>query len=166
MRQLVVIEGKLFNRLSSGVKNAPYFDQAARTVACIAEILRRAGREPGAMDDLAFLIIAPQARVDDGIFAGDTTLDAIRRKVRRRTEEYNGERDGWFHEWFEPTLRRIDVRCMSWEDVIDVIAFHNPMAGQFIDSFYGKCLRFNRPQSRARFPGRRSARPDLGAAAV
>jgi hypothetical protein len=155
-QQLIVIEGKLFNRLSTGVKNAPYFDQAARTVACIAEILRRAGREPGAMDDLALLLIAPRARVDDGIFAGDTNLDAIRRKVRRRTEEYAGERDGWFHEWFEPTLRRIDVRCLSWEDILDVIAFHNPMAGQFIDSFYGKCLRFNRPQARARFPGRRN----------
>ena len=45
-RQLVVIEGKLFNRLSAGVKNAPYFDQAARSVACVAEILRRAGASP------------------------------------------------------------------------------------------------------------------------
>ena len=45
-RQFVVIEGKLFNRLSAGVKNAPYYDQAARSVACIAEALRRAGRDP------------------------------------------------------------------------------------------------------------------------
>lgn len=155
-RQFVVVEGKLFNRLSSGVKNAPYFDQAARSVGCVAETLRRAGREPAAVDDLAFLVIAPQARIDDGIFAWDTSVDAIRRKVRRRVEDYAGERDAWFHDWFEPTLRRIDVRCLSWEDVVDVISFRSAEAGQLIDSFYGKCLQFNRPQARARFPGRRS----------
>ena len=154
--QLVVIEAKLFNRLSAGVKNAPYFDQAARSVGCVAETLRRAGRDPESMDDLAFLVIAPQARIDDGIFAWDTSADAIRRKVRRRAEDYAGERDTWLRDWFEPTLRRIDIRCLSWEDVIDAVAFHHPESGQLIDSFYGECLRFNRPQARTKFPGRRS----------
>ena len=40
--------------------------------------------------------------------------------------------------------------------MIEVIAFHDPISGQFIDTFYGKCLRFNRAQAVARFPGRRS----------
>jgi hypothetical protein len=157
--QLVVVEGKLYNRLSTGVKNAPFFDQAARSVACMAEVLRRAGRDPSAMDDLAFLVIAPQARVDDGIFAWDTTLDAILRKVRRRVEDYAGERDAWFHDWFEPTLQRVDVRCLSWEDIVEVIAFHSAEWGQLIDSFYGQCLKFNRPQNRAKFPGRTAGPP-------
>jgi len=108
------------------------------------------------MDDLAFLVVAPQARIDDGIFVWDASADAIRRKVRRRVEDYAGERDAWFHDWFEPTLARIDVRSLSWEDVIEVIAFHDAESGQLIDAFYGKCLRFNRPQAVARFPGRRS----------
>jgi len=159
-RQFVVVEGKLFNRLSAGVRNAPYYDQAARSVACIAEALCRAGRDPADLDDLAFLVIAPQARVDDGVFAWDTAADAIRRKVRRRVEDYAGERDAWFRDWFEPTLARIDVRCLSWEDVVEVIAFHSPESGQVIDSFYGKCLRFNRPQARAKYPGRRSGSVD------
>jgi hypothetical protein len=159
-RQLVVIEGKLFNRLSAGVRNAPYYDQAARTVACIAESLRRAERDPAGLDDLAFLIIAPAHRVDDGVFSSDTSIDAIRAKVRRRVEEYEGERDAWFRDWFEPTLARIDVRSLSWEDLIDAIAFNNPEQGQIVDSFYGECLRFNRPQARARYPGRRSGAVD------
>jgi len=154
--QFVVLEGKLFNRLSAGVKNAPYYDQAARSVACVAETLRRAGREPDGVNDLAFVIVAPRARIDDGVFVWDASPDAIRRKVCRRVEDYAGERDAWFRDWFEPTLRRIDVRCLSWEDVIDAIAFHSPEAGQVIDSFYGKCLVFNRPQARGKFPGRRS----------
>jgi hypothetical protein len=163
--QLVVVEGKLYNRLSAGVRNAPYYDQAARTVACMAEILRRAGREPESMDDLAFLLIAPQARIDDGMFTWDVSADAIRRKVRRRVEDYAGERDDWFREWLEPAVRRIDLRCLSWEETIEAIAFHDPESGQFIDAFYGKCLRFNRPQALAAFPGRRvgAGRPRLPA---
>ena len=153
--QFVVVEGKLFARFSAGVKNAPYYDQAARSVACMAEALRRVERDPAEMTDLAYLLIAPRARVDDGVFVWDASPDAIRRKVRRRVEEYAGERDGWFRDWFEPTLARVDIRCLTWEDVVEAIAFHHPADGQLIDSFYGECLRFNRPQARRGYPGRR-----------
>jgi hypothetical protein len=159
-RQFIVIEGKLFNRLSAGVKNAPFYDQAARSVACMAETLRRAARAPEDVGDLAFLVIAPEARINDGVFVWDVDADAIRRKVRRRVEDYAGERDAWFRDWFEPTLRRIDLRCLSWEDVVEVVSFHSPEDGQLIDSFYGQCLKFNRPQIRGRFPGRRSGSVD------
>lgn len=151
-RQLVVLEAKLFARLSAGVRNAPYYDQAARSVACMAEALRRRDRRPDEMDDLTFIVLAPRARLDDGVFEWDMSLDAIRRKVRRRVEDYAGERDFWFREWFEPTWRRVEVRSMSWEDIIDVVAFHSPRDGQIIDSFYGQCLRFNRPQARPAGP--------------
>jgi hypothetical protein len=154
--QLVVIEAKLYARLSTGVKNAPYYDQAARAVACMAEILRRADREPESMDELSLLILAPQARLDDGVFAWDSDPEAIRRKVRRRVEDYAGERDAWFRDWFEPTWRRVDVRCLAWEEIVEVVAFHHPEEGQIIDGFYGRCLHHNRPRARAAFPGPRA----------
>ncbi|WP_165069096.1 hypothetical protein [Paludisphaera rhizosphaerae] len=154
--QLVVVEAKLYARLSTGVKNAPYFDQAARTVACMAEILRRAERPAEEMDDLALVILAPQARIDDGVFAWDAAPEAVLRKVRRRVEDYAGERDAWFHDWFEPTWRRVEIRCLSWEEIIEVIAFHRPEEGQVLDSFYGRSLHHNRPQIRAAFPGART----------
>ena len=151
-RQFVVLEAKLYARLSAGVRNAPNYDQAARSVACIAETLRRVDRRPESMDELAFIVVAPQARLDDGIFEWDLALDAIRRKVRRRVEDYAGERDAWFRDWFEPTWKRIEVRSLSWEDIIEVVAFHSMADGHIIDSFYGQCLRFNRPQSRGPLP--------------
>jgi hypothetical protein len=156
-QQLVVFEAKLFARLSAGVRNAPYYDQAARSVACIAEALRRAEIEPEMMKSLSFILVAPQARLDDGIFEWDLTLDAIRRKVRRRVEDYAGERDSWLLDWFEPTWRCIEIRSLSWEEIIETIAFHRPEDGHVIDSFYGQCLRFNRPRAtlpRAPFPVR------------
>jgi hypothetical protein len=155
-RQFVLLEAKLFNRLSAGVKNAPGFDQAARSVACMAEVLRRSGRAPSAIDDLAFLILAPQTRIDDGVFARDTALASIREKTRSRVQPYNGERDAWLVDWFEPTLDRLEIRCLAWEEVIETIAFHDPVMGQAIDAFYGKCLHFNRPSQRAAYPGPRT----------
>jgi hypothetical protein len=155
-QQLVVLEAKLFNRLSSGIRNALYYDQAARSVACLAEVLRRAGRPPESMADLSFLILAPRDRIDDGVFARDMSADAVRRKVRRRVDAYAGARDAFYRDWFDPTLRRVELRCLAWEDIVETIAFHDPVAGQFIDSFYGKCLRFNRPRERSAFPGRRA----------
>ncbi|WP_165230201.1 hypothetical protein [Aquisphaera insulae] len=152
--QLVVLEAKLYARLSAGVRNAPYYDQAARTVACMAEVLRRSGRAPEAMEDLALLVLAPRARIEDGVFTWDAALEAVRRKVRRRVEDYAGERDDWFRDWFEPTWRRLEIRCLSWEEIIEIVAFHAPEEGQVIDSFYGRCLHYNRPRIKAAFPGR------------
>lgn len=165
-RQFVVLEAKLGNRLSAGVKNAPYFDQAARSVACVAEVLRRADRDPAEMDVLAFYVVAPQARIDDGVFAWETTADALRRKVRHRVEDYAGERDAWFRNWFQPTLERIDVRSLAWEEIVEAIAFHDPTSGQLIDSFYGHCLKFNRPRERAAFPGRSAGLSRVGPPAI
>ena len=50
----------------------------------------------------------------------------------------------------------MEVRCLAWEEVIETIAFHDPVAGQAIDSYYGKCLHFNRPTQRAAYPGPRA----------
>ncbi len=50
--QFVVAEGKMYSPLSPGVTHARYFDQAARTVACIAEVLRRGKRTPAQWDTM------------------------------------------------------------------------------------------------------------------
>jgi hypothetical protein len=152
--QFVVIEAKIAGRLSPGVKNAPFFDQAARSVACIAEALRRVERPADRMDDLAFYLVAPRARIDEGVFEGELAPASIRDKVRRRVDAYEGTRDDWFRDWFEPTLENVDILCVSWEDLIDEISFLDMISGQQIDSFYGKCLHFNR---RGAWPGPRAA---------
>jgi hypothetical protein len=61
--QLVVLEAKLFSRLSVGVKNVATFDQAARSVACIAETLRRARRHPASLKRLGFYVLAPHTEL-------------------------------------------------------------------------------------------------------
>ena len=41
----------------------------------------------------------------------------------------------------------MEIVCISWEDVIESIAFLDPSGGQEFDSFYNKCLHYNRPQA-------------------
>ena len=53
--QLLVVEAKMFSELSSGVTKARYFDQAARTVACIAEVFHRANMNPTLHCGLVFM---------------------------------------------------------------------------------------------------------------
>ena len=42
----VVLEAKMFSKLSKGTTHAAGYDQAARTVACMAEVLKRENRKP------------------------------------------------------------------------------------------------------------------------
>ncbi len=86
-RQLVVLEAKLFARLSAGVRNAPYYDQAARSVACMAESLRRLDRRPSEMDELAFILLAPRRGWMTGSSSGTwrSTPSAARSAAASRT---------------------------------------------------------------------------------
>jgi len=52
--QLVVTEAKIHSPLSGFTRNAPTYDQAARNVACIAELLSRVSRRPNELKTLAF----------------------------------------------------------------------------------------------------------------
>ena len=65
-KQLIVIEAKMFSKLSRGVKNAKNFDQAARTVSCIAEILRIKEVSPDKISHLGFYVLAPSEQIEKG----------------------------------------------------------------------------------------------------
>ena len=141
--QLSVIEGKMFSRLSPGVTNAPGFDQAARNVACTAEVLRRAGRHPSELSHLTFHVVAPQVQVEGGAFWDLVTKESIRRKVQQRVGAYEGALDDWFEEWFLPTLHHISVGLVSWEQLMDHLSDVNPDWGRELSAFYEATLGFN-----------------------
>ncbi len=42
----------MFSNLSAGVKNAPEYNQAARNVACMAEVISRSGLQVEDIDQL------------------------------------------------------------------------------------------------------------------
>ena len=135
----------MFSKLSAGVTNAKYFNQAARNVACITEVACRAGIGSAALDDIAFYVVAPKVRIDEGVFATEMTKDDIRETVQRRVSEYEDQaKQQWFDEWFLPTLDTIGLRCISWEELLAVVSENNGADGDELGAFYARCLDFNK----------------------
>ncbi|MBN2302833.1 MAG: hypothetical protein JXQ72_00050 [Anaerolineae bacterium] len=145
---LIVLDALLLDPLQSSIWRAPYFDQAARTVACIAETLRRANRYPPDMERIGFYVLAPQPQIDQGVFAEDLHRDSIKQKVKQRVSDYKNsdeyaDKKEWYREWFKPTRSQIDLRAISWESLIATVAEHDPAEAAAMDGFYGRCLEFH-----------------------
>ncbi len=142
-KHFVVLEAKLYSGLSKGVTHAKYYDQAARSVACIAEVLRRADREPISFSQLGFYVLAPSDQIESKTFTSHLDNQSIKEKVKRRISPYKGERDGWFEDWFTPTLEVIDIRSISWEAILDIIKERDSETGDSLKEYYSQCLTFN-----------------------
>ena len=139
----VVLEAKMYSGLSKGVKNAPYFNQAARNVACIAEVLKRGDCHPDSFTQLGFYVLAPNEQIKSRTFSRHLEKKSINEKVDKRVSAYKGERDEWFKDWFTPTLDVIDIRSISWESILDVIGENDTKTGDSLNEYYSHCLTFN-----------------------
>ena len=141
--QLTVIEAKIWSPLSAGTRNAPYFNQAARNVACIAEVFHRANVKPFDVERVEFVLLAPQSTMDQGKFDTQLRLENIRSVVKQRVFEYGGQLDHWHSEWFEPTASKIQIRAISWEKTIEWLSDFNSIVGNSLREFYRLSLEFN-----------------------
>ena len=141
--QLTVVEAKISAPLSPGVSHAKYFDQAARNVACMAEILSTANRKPTTMIRLDFVVLAPQGSIDKGTYSAELSKDSIKNKVRKRVTAYEGTLDNWYEEKFLPLLNEVQLHALSWEKTLAWITNHNPRIKDDLVDFYELCLRFN-----------------------
>jgi hypothetical protein len=147
----VVLAAKMFSKLSSGVSHARYYDQAARNVACIAEMLKRANRQPSELSSLGFYVLAPEEQAKQGIFSTNLEKTSIENKVHRRVNEYEEENKRvWFRDWFKPVLDCLDVRALAWEDLVELITLQDKESGLSHGSFYKSCLQYNWPQPSSR----------------
>jgi hypothetical protein len=144
--QLVVLEAKMFSKLSSGVTHARYYNQAARNVACIAEVLKRGSRQPSKLSSLGFYVLAPECQIEEGVFRKYLKHGSIQETVLRRVSEYNDlVKEEWFENCFLPTLRTIDIRAFSWEELVRTVMEADPASGSDLTDFYNRCIAFNRP---------------------
>lgn len=140
--QFTVVEAKVGSPLSSGTSNAEYFDQAARNVACIAEVLARSEIKATDLSRLDFVVLAPQYSIDKGTFAEEISPDSIKSKVEQRVSEYDGALDQWLEQHFLPTLGRIELHSLSWEEAIEWIGENSPEVIDDLKEFYHLCLEF------------------------
>jgi O-methyltransferase involved in polyketide biosynthesis len=64
-------------------------------------------------------------------------------KVERRVQEYEGARDEWHSDWFQPTLEQIEIGVISWERLIAAVRERESAAADALGGFYEQCLEFN-----------------------
>ena len=133
--QFVVLEAKLMSPLSAGTRHSPWYDQAARNVACMAEVLCAAQRPPAELARLAFIVVAARENILQGSIRTLMDRGHLGDVVRRRAAAYQGSRDSWFEEWFLPTLDHIRLEVHSWEDLTAEM-------GPDDRAFYVRCLEY------------------------
>lgn len=154
--QFIVIEAKMFSNLSSGTKNAPGYNQAARNVACMAQEIARAGRTPESFSSVGFFVMAP---IPTKRRAGFSNLEAfldpaqIRAAISKRIKAYEEASRGeaaslraWEAQYFLPLVQclidRGSLKVVTWEACIDAVASVDSDAGEELSRFYERCLSF------------------------
>ena len=144
-QQFIVVEAKMFSGLSKGTTHARTYNQAARNVACMAELVKRTNRSPSNVSSKAFFVLAPEEQLGAGVFADLLDKTSIKRVVEERVTNYDPPKTEWFETWFLPTLSSMHVRHLVWEDVITFIKSVDRSYGDDLAIFYNRCLEFNRP---------------------
>ena len=144
--QFVIIATTLESPLSPGAKYAPNFDQAARSVACMAHLLEVSKIRPESLTTLSFHILAPAKRIRQEIFSKPIEKDGILYKVHHRAEVFGTAHRNWLANWFEPALDRMDISALSWEDLLKTIRLADEPSGLKLTKFYDQCLKFNPPR--------------------
>ncbi len=154
--QFVVVEAKMFSNLSSGTKNAPTYNQAARNVACMAHALARIGRRPESFASLGFFVAAPMAsKRRPGVSNLEASLepDNIRAAVLQRIGSYEAANRrealslrSWEAEYFLPLVQVLanggNLKVLTWESCIETIGAADQHAGEELSRFYERCLSF------------------------
>jgi hypothetical protein len=152
-KQLVIIEAKMFSRLSGGIKNFKNYDQATRNVACIAEILNKSNVTIQDIPILGFYVIAPEKQLElEPTFHTYLSKDNIKHKVSERVQAYRGEKEEdqkikWYESQFLPLIQKIDVDALSWEQIIEYVISIDKDFGAQLKDFYSKCIKYNQPSA-------------------
>jgi hypothetical protein len=141
--QFIVLEAKMLSPLSPGITNARYYDQAARSVACMAEAISLSGVELGQIDNIGFYVLAPKASIDKGTFDRYLSKSSLQEKVHRRVSAYEGKFKGWLKNSFHPTLDVIQIESLSWEYILNWISTNKTDIKNDLEQYYQLCLEFN-----------------------
>ena len=163
VKQFKVIEAKMYSPLSKGTSNCPYYNQAARNVACMAEVIRRNSEEVSSKQseeiitkqleslDLAFYVIAPKEQKTVKM-TSILEPDSIKKCVDKRVLEYQeqpeyAKKKAWFEEVFIPVWETMKINkkidFISWESILDDVEKNDKQIGNSLKTFYEECKKNN-----------------------
>ncbi len=150
-KQFLVLEAKLFSKLSGGTTRIRGYNQVARSTACMASVLWEARYPTAEFTSLGYYVLAPEQEIEtESSFYDFLDKESLRQSVLDRVELYRErsnylEKRRWFEDFFEPLLAKIDLLLISWEEAIYAIKQDDEEMGQALGKFYARCLVYNAP---------------------
>lgn len=145
--QFIVLESKIYSSLSPRVSNAKYYDQAARSIACMAKTIEAVNVSVDDFNSLGFYVIAPVQQIEKGKFKKQMDKENIIKTVKKRMNAYSSDKDyyeylnKWYTTSFNPLIDAIEIECISWEDSIKAVK--NNEKRNNLHQFYKLCLKFS-----------------------
>ena len=156
--KLFVFEAKINSGFSTRVTNAPFYNQAARYVACIAEIINKADKLETLNElTIGFYLVVPEEQYkrknkkneDKMNFKEFLNEKHILEMVKRRVDQYEdeldyNEREEWLETKFNPVLKKLainNLKPLFYEDIIKDLRGYEYY--DEIDDFYKLCIEYN-----------------------
>jgi hypothetical protein len=145
--KLNIFEAKINSGFSKKVTNAPFYNQAARYVACIAETINNADKIKVLNNlSIGFYLVLPKDKYETKNFKKFLDEDHILETVKRRVGLYKDEADykarrEWFEEIFSLVLEKIEIEHLFYEDVIAELQGYKYI--DEINDFYNACIKCN-----------------------
>jgi len=71
------------------------------------------------------------------------------KNVGERISQYNGrndfnEKETWYKSKFLPFMETINIKLLTWEEIIKFIKENDPIYGSKLEEFYKQCIYYNR----------------------
>jgi hypothetical protein len=140
-----VIEAKLRSVLSRGITNREEYDQATRTVACIAYAAVEAGWHQRPERKCGYYVFAPESAIAKNVFTEFLDKQHIKVSIAERIAQYAPDLHDEYQEiaatWFT-IIDHMDIRTEPWEPIIDAFSKRQKEAIALAD-FFRSCCRHN-----------------------
>lgn len=147
-----VIEAKMGSSLSAGITNDQNYNQAARSIACIAELLAQqkvTGEEIKNFKHLGFYVFLPEKHPDlKNISDENKGLNKIlhKEKIKTAIGHRIGSLDNESIRWLKENLdynksnsflNKLKIKAITWEEILKAIG------NSSLNEFYEKCKIYN-----------------------
>jgi hypothetical protein len=148
-KQFCIVEAKLYSRFSKGITNAQNYNQAARTIVCMCNIIEKSKNK---INDIKFITIIPKDHKKVEEFKSLINVDNIKKTVLDRINLYNKpdriddyeNYSKWYMNTFLPFCDMINIpEPIFWDDIIKFIKTINLTEGKNINSFYDNCKKYS-----------------------
>ena len=143
-KQFIVTEAKIFSKYSAGITKIENYNQAARNIACMYQIVENSDQSYHDIEEIAFYTLLPKSQIEnERTFTEYTSVEHILETIENRIKPYNGMMKEWF-DYFSDFLNKIKIELISWEEIITFISKNDEEYGKMLSDFYDKCLEYNK----------------------